>query len=44
MKNNIYIDFSYLILIAATFGAVVVLGAFVAPVIFHTKDLIFEIN
>lgn len=44
MKNNIYIDFSYLILIAATFGSVVVLGAFVAPVIFHTQDLVFELN
>ncbi|MDQ1263476.1 MAG: hypothetical protein QG559_477 [Campylobacterota bacterium] len=39
MKNNIYIDFSYLLLIAATFGAVVVLGAFVAPVIFYTYKL-----
>lgn len=44
LRNNIYIDFAYLILIAATFGAVVVLGAIAAPVIFYTKDLMFEIN
>lgn len=44
MRSNIYIDFSYLIVIAASFGAVVVLGAFVAPVIFHTSSLAFELN
>ena len=40
MKRNIYIDFSYFILLAATFGAVIVLGAFVAPVIFHTDKIL----
>jgi hypothetical protein len=44
LRNNIYIDFGYLILIAATFGAVVVLGAFVAPVIFYTHNLMFEVE
>jgi len=36
MKRNIYLDFSYLLFIAASFGAVMVLGAIVAPVIFHS--------
>ena len=40
MKKNIYIDFSYLILLASTFGAVVALGAFVAPVVFHTDTVV----
>ena len=43
MSKRIYIDFSYLILLAASFGAVIVLGAFVAPVIFHTDKIITEI-
>ncbi len=40
MKRNIYIDFSYFIMLAATFGAIIVLGAFVAPVIFHTDKIL----
>ncbi|MDD2789452.1 MAG: DUF4149 domain-containing protein [Sulfurimonas sp.] len=40
MKKNIYIDFSYLIMLAATFGAVLVLGAVVAPVIFHSDKIL----
>ncbi|MDQ1245005.1 MAG: hypothetical protein QG565_1346 [Campylobacterota bacterium] len=40
MKRNIYIDFAYLITLAATLGAVVVLGAIAAPVIFHTQDIL----
>ena len=40
MKKRIYVDFSYLILLAATFGAVIVLGAFVAPVVFHTDKIL----
>jgi hypothetical protein len=36
MKRNIYLDFSYLLVIAASFGAVMVLGAIVAPVVFHS--------
>jgi len=36
LKRNIYLDFSYLLVIAASFGAVIVLGAIVAPVIFHS--------
>jgi hypothetical protein len=36
LKRNIYLDFSYLLVIAATLGAVLVLGAIVAPVIFHS--------
>lgn len=39
MKRNIYLDFAYFIVLAATFGAVVVLGAIVAPVIFHTDRI-----
>ncbi len=40
MKRNIYIDFSYFIVLAASFGAVLVLGAFVAPVVFHTDKIL----
>lgn len=43
MKRNIYADFSYLLVLAASFGAVIVLGAFVAPVIFHTDRLLSEV-
>ena len=43
MSKRIYIDFSYLILLAASFGAVIVLGALVAPVIFHTDRIITEV-
>ena len=39
MKRNIYIDFSYFLILAASFGGVLVLGALVAPVIFHTDSL-----
>ncbi len=42
MSKKIYIDFSYLILLAATFGAVLVLGAFVAPVVFHTDKILVD--
>ena len=40
MKRNIYLDFSYLLVLASTFGAVIVLGAFVAPVVFHTDKIL----
>jgi hypothetical protein len=40
VKKNIYVDFSYLIMLAATFGAVLVLGALVAPVVFHTDKIL----
>jgi len=43
VKRNIYIDFSYFIVLAASFGAVLVLGAFVAPVVFHTDKILVEI-
>ncbi len=39
MKRNIYIDFTYLVLLASTYGAVMVLGALVAPVVFNTNDI-----
>ncbi len=42
MSKKIYIDFSYLVLLAATFGAVLVLGAFVAPVVFHTDKILVD--
>jgi len=42
MSKKIYIDFSYLIILASTFGAVMVLGAFVAPVIFHTDRILVD--
>ena len=44
MKKNIYIDFTYLIFLAASFGAVIILGAFVAPVIFHTDKILTEMT
>ena len=40
MKRNIYIDFSYFILLASSLGGVLVLGAIVAPVVFHTDRII----
>jgi hypothetical protein len=43
MKRNIYADFSYLLVLAATFGAVITLGALVAPVIFHNSSLGMDI-
>jgi len=39
LKKNIYFDFAYFIILAATFGAVLVLGAIVAPVVFHTDRI-----
>ncbi|RUM65139.1 MAG: DUF4149 domain-containing protein [Sulfurimonas sp.] len=43
MKKNIYLDFTYLIFLAASFGGIIVLGAFVAPVIFHTDRIVSEV-
>ncbi len=43
MSKRIYADFGYLIILAATFGAVLVLGAVVAPVIFHTDKILVGI-
>ncbi|MDF1877165.1 DUF4149 domain-containing protein [Sulfurimonas sp. SAG-AH-194-L11] len=43
MKKNIYLDFTYLIFLAASFGGIIVLGAFVAPVVFHTDKIVSEI-
>jgi len=42
LSKKIYIDFSYLVLLAATFGAVLVLGAFVAPIVFHTDKILVD--
>jgi len=42
MKKRLYIEAAYLLLIAATFGAVMVLGIFVAATIFHS-DLLFAL-
>lgn len=43
MSRRIYIDFSYLVMLAATFGAVMVLGAVVAPVVFHTDKITVDL-
>jgi len=40
LSKRIYADFSYLILIASSFGAVLVLGILVAPVVFHTDKIL----
>ncbi len=42
MNKRIYFDFGYLVLLAATFGAVIVLGAITAAVVFNTDKLIME--
>ena len=44
MNKKIYIDFSYLVILAATFGAVIVLGAFVAPVIFNSEKILIDMT
>jgi len=44
LSKKIYIDFSYFIILAATFGAVIVLGAFVAPVIFHSEKVLIDMT
>jgi len=43
LKQNIYIDFTYLVILAATFGGVMVLGVLVAPVIFYTDGIIVDV-
>jgi hypothetical protein len=43
VKRNIYLDFSYLIVLAASFGGVLVLGAIVAPVVFNTDKILVEV-
>ena len=40
MRRNVYFDFGYLIILASTFGAVLVLGSIVAPVVFHSDKLL----
>ncbi|WP_373036755.1 DUF4149 domain-containing protein [Sulfurimonas sp.] len=42
MRKRIYIDFSYLIMLAASFGAVIVLGVIVAPVVFHSDKILVD--
>ena len=44
MRKNIYVDFSYLIMLAASFGAVIILGAVVAPVIFNSDNILVDIT
>lgn len=43
MKRNIYADFSYLLVLASTFGAVITIGALVAPVVFNNSSLGMEV-
>lgn len=44
MRKRIYLDFSYLVILAATFGAVMVLGAIAAPVIFNPEKILVDIT
>lgn len=44
MNKNIYFDFGYLILLAASFGGVIVLGAIVAPVVFNSDKILIDIT
>jgi len=43
LKRNIYIDFTYFIVLAASLGGVLVLGALVAPVVFHTDKITVDL-
>ncbi len=43
MNKRIYIDFSYLVMLSATFGGVIVLGAIVAPVVFNTDKITIDL-
>ncbi|QFR49513.1 DUF4149 domain-containing protein [Sulfurimonas lithotrophica] len=43
MRRNIYLDFSYLLVLSATLGGVLVLGTLVAPVVFHNSSLGMEV-
>ena len=43
MKRNIYADFGYLLTLASLFGGVLILGALVAPVIFHTDKILSDL-
>jgi len=42
MKRNIYLDFSYLLVLGMSLGAVLVLGAVVAPVVFHSDRYVVD--
>ena len=44
MRRNIYFDFGYLITLASTFGAVLVLGVIVAPVVFNSDIYTVNVN
>lgn len=43
MKRNIFIDFAYFTLLCATFGAVLVLGTIVAPIVFNTDKILYSV-
>jgi len=43
MSKRIYVDFSYLVMLAASFGAVIILGAVVAPVVFNSEKILVDI-
>ena len=42
MGKRIYADFGYLIILAATFGAILVLGSVTAPVVFNANQILVE--
>ena len=44
MSKRIYADFSYLVMLAASFGALIVLGAFVAPVVFYPNSILVDMT
>jgi len=44
MKRNIYLDFGYLVILAASFGAVMTLGVLVAPVVFNPNTLLVDVT
>jgi len=44
MKRNIYLDFGYLVILAASFGGVMTLGVLVAPVVFNPNTLLVDVT
>jgi len=44
VRKRIYIDFTYLIVLAASFGAVIILGTVVAPVIFNSDKILVDMT
>nr|WP_321268605.1 DUF4149 domain-containing protein [uncultured Sulfurimonas sp.] len=44
LRKRIYIDFTYLIILASSFGAVIILGMVVAPVVFNSDQFLVDMT